>query len=216
MYWRNAHGLYINQIIRYLDFHIIYLLFAAIPGTLLFCEDWDNRFVRVSVVRCSKQKYAVSKVLACFLSAVSVVFFAESLLLLLFCVQFPLFDTINNTSLSIAEPVTSILLILLIEILSEGFCAGFLCVVALWVSTKIINAFVTLATPLLAYYLISTTSFAIKIPSEFNIAYLSKAYISINDNLSFSFLFTVLIFFLATSVFSIYFIKNCTRRIENG
>lgn len=30
---------YIYQIIRYLDFHIVYLLFAAIPGALLFCSD---------------------------------------------------------------------------------------------------------------------------------------------------------------------------------
>ena len=50
--------LYIDMVIRYLDFHITYLIFAAIPGTLLFCADWVNRFIRFAVLSRSKYKYA--------------------------------------------------------------------------------------------------------------------------------------------------------------
>ena len=38
--------IYIYGIFQYLDFQLLYLLFAAIPGAALFCADWENRFIR--------------------------------------------------------------------------------------------------------------------------------------------------------------------------
>ena len=40
--------IYIYGIFQYLDFQLLYLLFAAIPGAALFCADWENRFIRFS------------------------------------------------------------------------------------------------------------------------------------------------------------------------
>ena len=65
--------IYIYGIFQYLDFQLLYLLFAAIPGAALFCADWENRFIRFSAQRCSKRIYGVSKGIACFVSAVLVV-----------------------------------------------------------------------------------------------------------------------------------------------
>ena len=209
---------YIYQIINYLDFYIIYLIFAAIPGTLLFCSDWDNRFMRFSVVRCSKRIYAISKVLACFCSAICVVILSQSLTLLLFSFGFPIFN-VNDTGLGIYSSFGStnqIWMYFAVKILCKAFCAGFLSVFALWFSTKIINAYVALATPLLAYYLIVTLSAYFKIPALFNIGYLAKGYISIGEDPLHSFLFTILIFTVAAIIFGSFFVSDCKRRIENG
>ena len=65
--------IYIYGIFQYLDFQLLFLLFAAIPGAALFCADWENRFIRFSAQRCSKRIYGVSKGIACFVSAVLVV-----------------------------------------------------------------------------------------------------------------------------------------------
>lgn len=209
---------YIDQIIRYLDFHITYLIFAAIPGTILFCTDWDNRFIRFSVVRCSKRKYAFSKVFACFTSAVLVVFLSEVLTLSLFALRFPVFsDTDGNLGIySTFASADKIILFFFVKILCEAFCAGFLSIFALWFSTKITNSFVALATPLLAFYLISTIGFALQIPVMFNISALSKGYVYICNHPSISFWYTILMFTIAAMIFGWFFVKSCTRRIEYG
>ena len=69
--------IYIYGIFQYLDFQLLFLLFAAIPGAVLFCADWENRFIRFSAQRCSKRIYGVSKGIACFVSAVLVVVVSE-------------------------------------------------------------------------------------------------------------------------------------------
>lgn len=69
--------IYIYGIFQYLDFQLLFLLFAAIPGAALFCADWENRFIRFSAQRCSKRIYGVSKGIACFVSAVLVVVVSE-------------------------------------------------------------------------------------------------------------------------------------------
>lgn len=208
--------LYIDHIIRYLDFHILYLIFAGIPGTLLFCSDWDNRFFRFAVVRCSKKKYAASKVLACFISAVFVVILSEALTLFLFNLRFPVYDPhVGGLGVfSSLDSANGIVIYFAIKILCEAFCAGFLSVFALWFSTKIVNAFVAISTPLLA--LISTLSFAFKLPSIFNISSLSKGYVTILENPNLSFWYTILLFGIATMIFGLLFTNSCTRRIQNG
>ena len=76
--------MYIYMIIRYLDFHVIYILFAGIPSTLLFCLDWEHQFIRFFVIRSTKRYYVISKILVCFYTAVSVVFLSNILLLFIF------------------------------------------------------------------------------------------------------------------------------------
>jgi len=210
---------YVNLIIGYLDFHMVYLIFAAIPGATLFCSDWDNRFIRFSVVRCSKIKYAASKAIACFCSAVSVIFASEWLTIFILSFRFPFFDSgyeFDYGSYAAFATPHKIFLYFLVKILYKAFCAGFLCVFALWLSTKIINVFVALSTPLLAYYLIDTLSLAINIPDSFSINCLSKGYVNINNQPLPTFLYTILLFTAAAIIFGGCFVKNCKGRIENG
>lgn len=209
---------YIYQIIRYLDFHIVYLLFAAIPGALLFCSDWENHFIRFCIIRSSPKSYATSKAMACFISSACVVLISENLMLFLFSFHFPAF---NETSsgfgpYTIFASPDKVWLFLLIKILYEALCAGFLCTFALWLSTKIINPFVVLATPIISYYLINTSSFALNIPPIFNIGNLSKGYISIDNNPIYSFFFTIFYFGILTTIFVILFVRSCRKRVENG
>lgn len=210
---------YVYTIIRYLDFHILYILFAAIPSTLLFCTDWDHQFIRFFVIRSSKIYYTVSKVLACFITAASVVFLSNVLLLSVLGIQYPLFngiyDVLPNAYLTWSGS-HGVLIYLLIKILCEAACAGFLSVTAMWLSTIVVSSFVALAAPMGVYYIINTASYFFRLPVNLHIGSLSKGLVEINQDPVLSLLYTLLVFIVATTASGCFFAKNCVRRMQNG
>lgn len=212
--------LYLLGMMNYRNFHMVFLIFAALTGTTLFCSDWDNRFIRFSVVRSSKNVYASSKAIACFTSAVLSIFLAGWLTVIILSFKFPLMVPRNSDSSfgAYQELITpaGIYLYVSIVFLCKGFCAGFLSVVALWFSTKVTNVFVTIATPMLAYYLIQVFGFATKIiPPALSIDYLTKALVIVGGPVV-SFLHTISIFSILAALFGWMFVRSCKRRIING
>lgn len=210
---------YVYMIIRYLDFHVLYILFAAIPSTLLFCSDWEHQFIRFFVIRSSKRNYIVTKILACFVTAASVVLLSNILLLSILSIQFPLFNSISdvlpNGYLSWSNG-SGVLIYLFIKILCEAACAGFLSVTAMWLSTIVVSSFVALAAPMVVFYIINTASYFFRFPANIHIGSLSKGLIEINQNPILSLLYILLVFILATTASGCLFAKNCVRRMQNG
>lgn len=212
--------LYLQMLMEYRDFYIIFLLFAALPGTTLFCSDWDNRYIRFSVMRSTKNQYAISKVIACFFSAVLTVILANWLTVALFSLRYPLYlpgDEMNAYGayqVFINEEWAWIYL--MVSFLCKGFCAGFLSVMALWFSTIVTNVFVTLATPMLAYYLIQVVEYAITVvPFNWIITNLTNARIQLGSP-GVSLLYTLGIFLMFTVLFGFGFVQSCKWRIRNG
>lgn len=211
--------LYVYTIIRYLDFHILYIFFAGIPSSLLFCLDWDHHFIRYIVIRSTKRSYAVSKVIICFASASCLVIISNFILLSILGLWFPLYNNISDilppAYLSWPSNIGT-LVYLLVKILCEAACAGFLSVTAMLLSTIFINAFVALAAPLATYYIINTISYYLNLPVSIHIGSLSRGVVEIAQNPILSLLYTLLIFIIATTVSGQLFTKNCIRRIKNG
>lgn len=210
---------YIWYIFDFLDFHIIYLVFAAVPGTLLFCSDWENRYIRFSVMRSFKRTYGISKSVSCFLSGAAVVAAGQGLLLALFFLFFPAWNGGDEAILGVYESLNTpdgIWLYFLFVILCEAFCAGFLCVFALWISTYIINPLVTLATPILTFYSLNMVAGFFRFPAFLCVGILSDGNLYINGNPFLSFLAAIGILSAAAILFGALFVQNCVRRIENG
>lgn len=212
--------LYLLGLIEYRNFDVIFLLFAALPGTTLFCSDWDNRFIRFSAMRSSKNTYAASKVLACFFSALFSVFLSGWLTVIIFSFKYSMYLPRDNTMAygayqALITPEGTPLY-LCISFICKGFCAGFLCVLALWFSTKVTNVFVSLATPMLAYYIIEVLSFAVRvIPSTLFIGNLSAARVSMGGP-AVSLIYTLGVFTVLAALFGFMFVKSCKRRILNA
>lgn len=206
---------YIYTIIRYLDFHIIYILFAAIPSALLFCFDWEHQFIRSVLIRCPKKFYTISKVLSCFISAASSVLLSNIILLSIFAPHYPLF---NNASDMLPDSYRNYgpLIYLLVKILCEAACAGFLSIAALALSTVLTNPFVALASPMALYYIISVASYYFSIPQYLHIAPLSQGLIQVCQNPILSLVYILFVFAVASTIVGYLFVKNCTRRIQNG
>ncbi|MEG1427225.1 MAG: hypothetical protein RSC76_06005, partial [Oscillospiraceae bacterium] len=212
--------LYLQGLMDYRDFYIVFLLFAALPGTTLFCSDWDNRYIRFSAMRSSKNVYAASKALACFCSAVSSVFLSGWLTVFIFSFKYSLYlPRDSNGGFGVYQFLITpegTPLYLVISFLCKGFCAGFLSVLALWFSTKVTNVFVTLATPILAYYMIQVVGFAIpNMPSCIAISNLTKARV-IMGGPGLSLLYTLGVFSVLAALFGFMFVNSCKRRISNG
>ena len=83
--------LYLYEISNYVNFWVLYLLFAAIPGASLFCIDWENRFFRASIIRCSKRIYGAATACACFISSMLVVLLGEWLFLFVLRIPYPFY-----------------------------------------------------------------------------------------------------------------------------
>lgn len=211
--------LYIYMIIRYLDFHVLYIMFAAIPSAVLFCIDWDHQFIRFFVIRSSKKYYTRAKAIACFITAASVVLLSNVLLLAIFRIRFPLYN-INSDVLPKGYHSWSssggALIYLLIKILCEAACAGFLSVTAMWLSTIIVSSFVAIATPMIAFYTISTISYYFQLPVNLHIGSLSQGLVEINQDPILSLLYTLFMFIMASTLSAYFFSKNCVRRLQNG
>lgn len=217
---RESSVMYIRLMQSYLGFYVVYLLFAAIPGVPVFCTDWENRFYRYTVLRCTKNIYAVSKVIVCAVSAFSLVFLAEWLFIIICRLMgFPLTEPnfLNNLgAYDIFSAPGKTYIYLLIVITIKSACAAFFSVLALWLSTRITNPFVVLAAPILAYELFNTVLMACRVPSVFLISTVAKGQAIVGDSAGISFLYSVLYFTVFTVIFSLLFIRDCKRRIRNG
>lgn len=159
----------------------MFLLFAAIPGAALFCADWENRFIRFSAARCSKRARDVSKGIACFVSAVLVVVVSGKWLdlMILRLWGFPAVNMENRIFMALGafdEIGYSewVYLYFAAMIFIKACCAGAFAEFALWLSTKITGNVVTLAAPMLAYYVLNTLMMWARMPSKFYPGMLSK------------------------------------------
>lgn len=220
LFSKNTSVLYLEMLMGYRDFYMVFLLFAALPGTTLFCSDWDNRYIRFSVMRSTKNAYATGKVIACFLSAILTVVLAEWLSVLVFSMQFDLYVPSDaNKSFGAYQVLitpTATPLYLTATFLCKGFCAGALSVFALWFSTKVTNMFVTLAAPMLVYYLIQVVGYSTKIvPSYLSVDNLTRALVDVGGPLL-SLIYTMGVFTTLAVMFGFLFVRSCKRRISNG
>lgn len=210
---------YAYMIFQYLDFYLLFLLFAAIPGATLFCADWENRFIRFSAQRGTKLGYGISKGIACFVSAVGVVMASEWLnILLLLLKGHPAYTESSNHNFGaygiLAGPST-VYLYFLAVIFIKACCAGCFAVFSLWLSTKIPNVFVTLASPLLAFYLLNTLAMALRLPSVFMVSNLARVTLSFGGPAETT-LVAAGVFVLLGVLFTALFACGSKRRLENG
>lgn len=215
-----ASVLYFYEIGDFVNFWVLYLLFACIPGGALFCADWENRYIRFTVMRGSKLVYGISTACACFLSAGIATFIGETLFVSILRGFFP-FTGGNPMGVD-----TSVFRLFLTPGMAPGyflcktairaFGAGFFSVFALWLSTKITNVFVVLASPVILYFLWENVAIITRMPGFLQIGSLLKGHIQIGENLLWTVLYPILLFSALAAAFGIFFFDSAKRRVENG
>lgn len=203
----------------YQPFYILYLLFSVIPGAVSFCIDWNTKHFRSVLLRSNKRIYAFSKTSACFIAGFLTTFIGQGLFLLALGIKFPYFiDNGNSTSGGIYTTLMNeqnIGVYFLIRILLQAMAAGFFAVFSLWLSTKITNYFVVLASPIILYYFIDNLFVALWLPTWFMPAKISQGLVKGNGILEIV-LYCMCYFLLLGIMFSIAFYLSSKRRFEHG
>lgn len=214
--------MYLYEVGTYSNFWVLYLLFAALPSATLFCSDWENRYFRSFILRSSKQCYAITTATSCYVSAFSVVLIGDALFLLLLRFKYPWVLPADIQGLGIEGGVyhslmsgAGIYLYFLVRTLCKAFCAAFTSVLALCLSTVITNIFVTLAAPVIAFYVFENLLILLEMPASFQIGSIAKGHIAIGGPGT-TVLYAAVLFSLCAAAFGLLFARSVQRRVENG
>lgn len=180
---------YYTFVSDFINGDFFFVIFAAVPGAVLFCMDMNSAYYRFLLTRISPVQYGVSKVISCFLSAVAVICISDFLFLVLLASRYPLIEAANMSE------VFAFLEYFFVKSVVKGLFSGFLAVAALTISVKLTNLFVTLAIPLLLYQSLNLFAILAKVPALINVRYLSQlnlqAFPEVWQNLTYIVLFFV-------------------------
>lgn len=173
-------------------------LCAALPGVVLFCNDWSCQYIKPVVIRSGVKRYAFSRCLACFLSAFALSFLGMAVFVFLLSLKLPLMDInfVDGTFAPLADSPLPALYILA-HIFVFSLAMALWAMVGLAVSAYIPNRFVAVTTPIVASYLIEELmSF---LPPFLDTYYLTRASNVLGQGAAVSFVY-FLFFFLAFSM----------------
>lgn len=100
----------------------------------MFCIDWENRFFRASIIRCSKRIYGAATACACFISSMLVVLLGEWLFLFVLRIPYPFYLEQDAIAFGLDTSVFSIFMgefeilgYFLFGTFGQSFLCGFLC-----------------------------------------------------------------------------------------
>ncbi|MCL2078431.1 MAG: hypothetical protein FWH17_01165 [Oscillospiraceae bacterium] len=215
--------LYFFQLIFGGPFSIVMLFIGTLPYGTSFCVDWKNQFIRPNLIRTTLSTYAWSKVFTVALSAITAVIISNLLTAFLFSLHMPMvfwFYAEYGYELYIQAVIGQLIdihpmLYLTVRIVIYALHCGFWAVFALLVSTYSTNAFVTYASPVLAYYLVVNLSAVVGVPYYLRFNAVASGYVEMGGIFA-SIAYSVLFFAVPTALLGWLTTRNIKRRVENG
>ncbi|MBM7542334.1 hypothetical protein [Amphibacillus cookii] len=195
---------------------LILATIPLIPFTLSFASEHQQRAVLPWVIRAGVNQYAIGKLLFSLLSAFLTTALGLVLVVIVLLIWLPVYQYGHG-----AEAYSGYLVngqwmrYLLFNISHLSLSSVLFAVIAFWVSTMIPNKFVTLATPVVCYYLLHRLTATLTIPVYFQAMYIFEATYDAGTPWS-SFLLkfvTVLVISLPLAYLSV---RNIKRRVSYG
>ena len=209
MYIASLEGIASDTNVTYVVWLIVYgmlfmisLVFSAFPFAGCFCEDFEQKFAYSQIERGNMKSYAIAKVIAIMLVTSITMMLGMVLYVSLLHIKLPWFseeDAICQSALTLGG-FRAILqkewyyLYFALFGLQYGILAGFLALLAAYVSLYITNKLLVLSVPFMSFYFISYYSRALFGDLEkINLIYIFNATFNIWDNDIFSFGYAVLV-----------------------
>lgn len=197
-------------------FRKLVVIFAALPFTANFADDWKNNVTMSCITRKGIKKYAVSNVLFCVVTAFLAVFIGMVLYMLVMSV-FTEFDS-PDLNVHAGYPYCELLnngprwLYPVIRIFVFSVSCSAWCAMGLMLSALIPNKYVAVCSPVVASYVIERIT--IQFPIEFNLYSLSLSVPLIVNSLV-TFIYTMLMFLGISALcgYGFYFVLR--KRVQN-
>lgn len=215
----NEHTTVLKRIDLFLDldaFRKLVVIFAAVPFTANFSDEWKTNITISCVARKGIKKYAVSNVLLCAVTAFLAVFLGMVLYMLVMSVftefdspdmnthsGFPYYEFLNNGPRWL-YPVTRIFIF--------SVSCSMWCAVGLMLSAFIPNKYVAVCSPVVASYAIERIT--IQFPVQLNLHSLSLS-VPLIHNSFITFIYTILIFMGISVVCGLVFYYILRKRVQN-
>lgn len=207
-------------------FSVVILILETLPFGLVFCEDWENRYIRSSVIRTSPVQYSVAKVITCFSSALLAGLLGRLFFVLILS---PFVNPVNpNQNPYVVNAVSHpqgaawflanhhYLSWILIEAFERSLQGSIYATLSLWLSTKITNIFVALAMPVITYYIYWNIVNLLELPKFLILTAVFENDAVFPNDLLFGVLYAIFFAVIFSALFGILFVKGVKRRLEDG
>lgn len=181
-------------------FSVLAYVFCAVPFSTAFCEDMEHGYVKQVLIRSRKWKYVLSKLSACFVSAVITFFGGNLLFIFIESMRYPFVDISGNyfdSPLGGREMVRLFqsghyVLYLVIKIFVSSLWGGVLASVAACVSLYLKNKMAVICTPMLVHYFGGNfIRFYLDMPNRYNPMYVYDIFSDIMKGTGKSILYAV-------------------------
>ncbi len=213
--------LYLDAIRKSGEFSSLYLLCTAIFCVTLFCEDWENKYLRYNILRTGKSAYAVAKVFSTVVSIFLFILISEVLYYFIMLIFVPIvgaYDIESMFSHTMYEAMFSVgdfLPYFIIAITLKALSAGFFCSLALIISVKIPNIFVALSAPLLSYYFLDSVFWMAHIPNTLNPTFVGAGGLEIAEDPFLTLVYGASNYLFLIAVLCLIFLFFIDRRVES-
>ena len=209
---RNVQYAFVIELIINLSmFKKVMVFFSALPFVCSYCKDNNSRYINSILVRGNKNAYIISNIISCALSSFSVVFVG----VILFAISIS-FKFKNNSAVELVY-CNSILknqaLYMLILVSTFALYCTVWTIAGFAFSSILPNMYVALGTPLIFGYLLEELTY--KLPDAINLYMLSHSAKIINGSAVLNYIYTIFVFLLLITSFSIVFAYFVKRRIRN-
>lgn len=192
---------------------------GALPYAAAYLSDWNNGYIRLLVIRGNLRSYLRSKVLVTALSGFFSVLIGKLLFAGSLCLFYPLtsaFDAPEKIGINLLYYIHPWAYFIGDALLYALAAAGF-AVMALLVSGFILNTFVTLASPLVLFFAITSIYQIFHLPQGIDLNGLTMGYIYVYaDSWQFTLLHIIIVWLIVILIAGKLFIWRAERRFYHG
>lgn len=220
--WDNMNGATVIYLVSGLAFgSYVQMIFVcgAIPYATSYLSDLENGYIRFLVIRGDLSSYLRSKVIITALSGFVTVWIGKMLFALSLRLVFPTVDkytSMSDVGVDILYAVNPWAYIAADAVLYAIAAAGF-AVMALFISSLIRNVFVTVMSPLVLFFMITSLQQIFNLPQGIELNGLLMGYIAVyEDSWQFTLLHILLVWIIVIFLVGKLFIWHAERRFHHG
>lgn len=215
--------LYIYALVVYGLPFMITMIFCAFSYASSFCEDWENKYFRLEVIRGKLGMYTCSKVIAVFLTAMLTMAIGVTLFVSILHIFLPWIIRQDPTyeSYLVAGVLHGVLksrnflLFFFLSGIQQGILAGILALFASYLSLYISNKLLILSFPAIGYYFIENILGVILGENTINFNLLFDSAYSFWSNGLISYIFAIIIGIFSSVIFYILIYIRLKGRMQN-
>lgn len=218
----NEYTTVIQRIDLFLDldaFRKLTVIFAAVPFTANFADEWKNGVTVSCVSRKGVKSYAFSNVLLCAATAFLALFVGISLYMLT-ASFFSDFDrpAVNDINIETGYPYCELLnngprfLYPIIRVFIFSLSGAMWCVMGLMLSALVPNKYVAVCSPVVASYVVERIT--MQLPVRLNLYSLSMS-VPLVINSTVTFIYTVMMFTVISAACGWVFYRVLRKRVQN-